>query len=116
MRTIQLKIGDLRKKRGISQQKLAEALGVSFQAVSKWENRITMPDITLLPMLAEYFDVTVDELLGLKPLPGEAYRVCSSGSKDFWNEKLDYLKRTRTSMWNKDYIHITGLLISYGIK
>ena len=42
---------------------LAEQLGVSFQAVSRWENSVTFPDITMLPLLANMFDVTVDYLL-----------------------------------------------------
>lgn len=56
-------IKTLRKKNGISQEKLAEYLGVSFQAVSKWENGTTMPDITLLPDISRFFGITVDELL-----------------------------------------------------
>ncbi len=58
------KIKELRKQRGITQEQLAESIGVSFQAVSKWENNIAFPDITLVPILASYFGVTTDELLG----------------------------------------------------
>ncbi len=56
------KIKELRKKRGITQEQLADAIGISFQAVSKWENNIALPDITLVPLLANYFGVTIDEL------------------------------------------------------
>lgn len=53
----------LRQNRGITQEQLAGELHLSGQAVSKWENETTLPDITLLPLLAEYFGVTIDELL-----------------------------------------------------
>lgn len=56
-------IKTLRKKNGVSQEKLAEYLGISFQAVSKWENGTTMPDIMLLPEISRFFGITVDELL-----------------------------------------------------
>ena len=56
------KIRELRKKRGITQERLANVIGVSFQAVSKWENGIALPDITLAPVLAKYFGVSMDEL------------------------------------------------------
>lgn len=46
------KIRELRKQRGITQEQLAESIGISFQAVSKWENNIALPDITLVPVLA----------------------------------------------------------------
>ena len=52
----------LRKQRGMTQVQLAEAIGISFQAISKWENGIALPDITLAPALASYFGVTMDEL------------------------------------------------------
>ena len=54
----------LRKKLGMTQTELAERLCVSNKAVSKWENDLSCPDITLLPQLARLFDVTTDELLG----------------------------------------------------
>ena len=60
--TIGNKIKELRKKRGITQEQLAESVGVSFQAVSKWENGIALPDITLAPILASYFGVSMDTL------------------------------------------------------
>lgn len=53
----------LRKRKGISQETLAEFLGVSMQAVSKWECALSYPDIELLPILAEYFQVSIDFLL-----------------------------------------------------
>ena len=54
----------LRKERGLTQDRIAEAVNVSSQAVSKWENDINMPDIALLLPLSELLGVTTDELLG----------------------------------------------------
>ena len=56
------KIKELRKQRGITQDQLANAIGISFQAVSKWENNLALPDISLAPILASYFGVSMDEL------------------------------------------------------
>ena len=52
----------LRKERGMTQERLAELVGISFQAISKWENNLALPDITLIPQLAAIFGVTTDEL------------------------------------------------------
>jgi transcriptional regulator with XRE-family HTH domain len=57
------KISELRKGKGITQDDMAERLNVSPQAVSKWENDISCPDIMLLPKIANMLSVTVDELL-----------------------------------------------------
>ncbi len=56
------KIKALRKQKNISQEVLASYLGVSFQAVSKWENGSTMPDVILIPAIASFFGVSTDEL------------------------------------------------------
>lgn len=56
------KIKSLRKQKNISQEVLAQYLGVSFQAVSKWESETAMPDITLVPAIASFFGVSTDEL------------------------------------------------------
>lgn len=58
-------IAFFRKKRGITQEELANALGVTNQAVSKWESGKCAPDIQLLPDIAEYFNISIDELFGL---------------------------------------------------
>ena len=68
--TIGKRIAHLRKEKGLTQEELAQHMGISPQAVSKWENDQTCPDISALPKLARLFDVTVDELLeGKEALP-----------------------------------------------
>lgn len=104
MRRINLRIAELRKTEGFTQQEVADAVGVSYQTVSKWENESSMPDITMLPNLAGFFGVSVDQLLGLQPLENEKYISQNTGTSDFWSKKLDYLLRTRRSYWNHDYI------------
>lgn len=59
------KIKELRHENNLTQEQLAEQLGVSFQAVSRWENNTTYPDITLLPIIASMFNVTTDYLLDI---------------------------------------------------
>lgn len=56
-----------RKRLGMTQDKLAEQLGVTAQAVSKWENDQSCPDISTLPKLAEIFGISIDALLGIAP-------------------------------------------------
>lgn len=104
MANIELCIARLRRQRGISQQQLAERMGVAFQTVSKWETGATMPDIAMLPELAAYFQVSVDQLLGLQPLQGEEYLPVESGTKGYWEGRADYLLRTRKTMVNRDYM------------
>ena len=59
------KIAQLRQKAQLTQKQLADELNISAQSVSKWENLVAMPDITLLPKLAEIFGVSIDELFDL---------------------------------------------------
>ena len=59
------KISQLRFKAGLTQEQLAEKLGIGAQSVSKWENQVAMPDITALPLLAEIFGVQIDDLFDL---------------------------------------------------
>jgi len=55
----------LRREKGLTQEQLAARLNVSFQTISKWERGESCPDITMLPVLAGFFGVTTDELLGI---------------------------------------------------
>ncbi len=66
-KTMGKRIAEGRKKLGLTQDQLAERLGITAQAVSKWENDLSCPDIATLPALADILGVTVDELLGREP-------------------------------------------------
>ncbi len=61
--TLGEKIAEKRRARGMTQEELAEKLGVTAQAVSKWENNNSYPDITLLPTIASLFETTIDALM-----------------------------------------------------
>lgn len=68
---VEMNIGPIimakRKEKKVTQQELANFIGVSKASVSKWETGQTYPDITLLPLLAAYFDITIDSLLTYEP-------------------------------------------------
>lgn len=84
----------LRNRENITQEQLAEALEVSPQAVSRWENEATFPDISLLPIIANYFNVTTDYLLGVDTChkQGEIAKVIET------DERLRYEGKTRESV------------------
>lgn len=73
--TLGKRIGALRREKGLKQDELAEKLGISPQAVSKWETDQTCPDISLLPQLAKLLGVSVDELLSGKQESAPAVRM-----------------------------------------
>lgn len=66
MYTMGQTIKQLRKAKGVTQEELAGALNLTYQAVSKWENGVAQPDIMMMLALATYFGVTIDELFGYK--------------------------------------------------
>ena len=63
--TIGTNIRALRRKHHITQEQLAEKLGVSYQSVSRWENDTCYPDMELLPAMSRIFSVSIDQLLGV---------------------------------------------------
>lgn len=69
--TIGEKIKQLRKAKNLSQEALARILGVSFQAVSKWETNVTTPDVGLIPSIASFFGISIDELFDYHTLENE---------------------------------------------
>ena len=115
-----------RKRLGMTQDKLAELLGVTAQAVSKWENDQSCPDITMLPKLAEVFGVSTDELLGLEKKPAREAEIVAAGEDDTqenegihlekgsWEFKLDSSRKGYLGMavW---VLLVGGLLLASNI-
>jgi|P827metagenome_2_1110787.scaffolds.fasta_scaffold04254_2 Predicted transcriptional regulators len=87
-------IAALRKKKGLTQEELAQVFGVTNQAVSKWESSQSCPDVALLPEIAAFFGVSVDALMGVEP---SLARIISA-VEDYVNpDGGDYLPDAR--MW-----------------
>ena len=105
----------LRKERNLTQEELAEQLNITYQAVSRWENNTSYPDITLLPGLAIYFNTSVDAIVGmdeirkdetLRKIHGEINDLVISGQTD----KAVALIRDSLKIYPND----SGLLMSLG--
>ncbi|MBQ4603808.1 MAG: helix-turn-helix domain-containing protein [Clostridia bacterium] len=78
----------LRKSKDLTQEALADFLGMSFQAISKWERGDTFPDIMMLPVIASFFGVTVDSLLGADAITKEAkIKEYTENYSRLWNEQ-----------------------------
>ena len=110
------KIKELRTKNRMTQEKLAELLGTTSKSVSRWEQSITYPDITLLPLIASIFETTTDELLGYKlsererelaDIKKEMDRLTEVGTDQ---EKLSFARTSFTKFPNN--IKIKGYLAS----
>ena len=94
----QIKIGaflkDLRKQKNLTQEQLAEQLGVSGRTVSRWETGNNMPDISLLVELAEFYEVTIPELIN-----GERKsETMNENEKEVAATMADYAKEEKTEM------------------
>ena len=72
--TLGNKIAALRKERNMTQAELAQKMGVTDKAVSKWERELSCPDVSSLPRLAQVFEISVDELMQVKTDSGKAGR------------------------------------------
>lgn len=98
----------LRKKKGLSQEELGGIVGVSRQTVSKWEMNLTTPELEKLILLAETFEISIDELVGKDPVSKEKIDY------DELNRKIDYLSkqrfhyeyRSKRMVGNKPLVHI----------
>ena len=112
--TIGEKIRELRRSRGLSQSELAEHLGVTGQAVSKWETGSTLPDMNLLPFLASFFGIAIDDLFSYSTEKHmerianmiELGRVFSN--REFEQEEAFLLKETEKDPENYEAISLLG--------
>lgn len=115
MNTISEIIASLRKSKGMTQEALANTLGVSPQTVSKWETGTTMPDILLLPLIADVFGTTIDALFGIKFASGgrkysknnlheELYQRFFYEMAGFWQDESDKLSREEHAEESRQYI------------
>ena len=87
------KLRSLRQQKNITQEALANHLGITPQSVGKWERGEGFPDITLLPKIAFYFDVTVDELLcvdqvGVCDLLYYASNIIDERAEDYYSKPI----------------------------
>ena len=86
-----------RKAKGFTQEELGAKLGVTNQAVSKWESEVSMPDIMLLPEIATVLNITLDDLYGIAKEP-EKVSVSADDFPSFCHQKLIELFYYNTKM------------------
>jgi len=96
---------NMRKKKGITQDELANYLGITKASVSKWETGQSYPDVTFLPKLASYFNISIDELIDYKPqMTKEDIRKLYRGlSADFTSKPFDAVMKECRGIIKKYY-------------
>ncbi|MCM1496273.1 MAG: helix-turn-helix domain-containing protein [Bacteroides sp.] len=104
-----------RRKRGVTQEELAAYMGVSKASVSKWETETTYPDITLLPRLAAYFNISIDALMGYEPqmTREDIQNLYGQLSRDFSEQPFDAVME-RCHRLVKHYFSCYPLLFQMG--
>ena len=100
----------LRHDKKITQEQLADFVGVTKASVSKWETKQSMPDILLLPQLAAFFDVTIDELLGYEPQLSKEQM-----QKIYLELASDFFSRFSNGSWNWRCI-LCSLSVKYAAR
>ena len=108
-------IKTFREGLGMTQSELADALSVTPQSVSRWENGLACPDIEKLPQLSAIFNVSVDELLGVSPSTAHSLTIkLKSAREKSWSgtrqDKLEYLSLLEKCFAIKHHLFITELL------
>ncbi len=98
-------IAKLRRDKKITQEQLAAFMGVTKASVSKWETKQSMPDVTLLPQIASFFDVTIDELLGYEPRLSkeQIQKIYMDFTQDFAKEEFEVVMNKTRELVKKYY-------------
>ena len=113
-------IKNLRESKHLTQEQLANSLGISYQAVSKWENAVTTPDIMMLPLIAQVFGVSIDDLFKaqIDAYENEAIRwlsiyESSKNQDDFIRADIEFKKLFESNAYNDETIQLYGVLYEY---
>ena len=113
-------IKKLRESQQLTQEQLANSLGISYQAVSKWENAVTTPDIMMLPLIAQIFDVSIDDLFKaqIDDYKNEAERwlskyESSKNQDDFIRADIEFKKLFESNAYYDADIRRYGVLYEY---
>lgn len=109
--TIGEKIKTLRKNNGMTQEKLAEYLCVSYQAVSKWECGLSSPDLSLIAPLTRLFNISADELLGITDLNDDQTRKKYNSALQKYRNSYWWAKEA-TLAYPKEYYYLEWLALS----
>ena len=96
-----INIKSLRTQKKMTQDDLAELLGTTSKSVSRWEQSLTYPDITLLPFIANIFEVTVDELLGVESIKQDEFVKKLKKQADQYAMNNDY--ENELKLWKEAY-------------
>ena len=90
-------IKEYRLKKGYTQEQLAYELGVSSQTISRWETGATYPDILMLPVIAELFETTIDNLMGYA-------KECSTAEREAFFAKMRTLDTTKKIIYHREML------------
>lgn len=113
-------IKKLRAERNVTQEQLAAHLSITYQSVSKWENNVTAPDLYLIPVIADYFEVPIDELFkpnmqGYKNKAARLFAIFESSytKENFEKVEAEYQKLVNENTADAEDICMYGVVYQY---